>query len=632
MKRLVRTACWLVASVFLSLSPVMAQERSITLLPDTDLPGFDYAVQKGVTLDQCQAACTDDRLCQAFTFNAKSKWCFLKGEAGTAQSFKGATSGQVEYTPSVDEIITERVNALPFPARDLFDSAVYFANSLPQTDPPPPGVTYYDLVASGDEAAAQNNPSAAMVSYRQALAIVKNDPAVWLKLADETDKRADIEAAAGNGTYDLAVNGSYAALNAYMLSETPQEKAAALAGLGKALERREMWREAIATYRMSVGLVDDATLQARLDKVVAEHGFRVTSNQVDAEAAEPRICAVFSDPLPTGDTDLSSYVVVDNARNVAVESDQSQICLTGVEHGRRYHIKLRAGLPSAGGEQLRSDVELDLYVPDRAPFVGFANNAYVMPAGLGGGLPITSVNAKSADAVIYRIGDRNIATAVRNGIFQRTLDGYSAEDVANSYGEKIWEGTVDLAQGAPNVLGVTAIPVRDAIKDLQPGAYVVTAKVTGSQDEYWKEMATQWFIVTDLGLTTVSGDDGVHAFVRSLTSAQPVAGATVRLVAVNNEILGETTTDADGKADFAPGLARGEGGRAPQLIVAETGNEEDYAFLDVSKSAFDLTDRGVEGRPSPGPLDIYATTERGVYRPGETVFITALLRDVHAKA
>ncbi len=70
--------------------------------------------------------------------------------------------------------------------------------------------------------------------------------------------------------------------------------------------------------------------------------------------------------------------------------------------GRRYNIKLRAGLPSANGEELRADVELNLYVPDRAPFVGFANNAYVMPAGLGGGLPITSVNAKTADVVIYR--------------------------------------------------------------------------------------------------------------------------------------------------------------------------------------------------------------------------------------
>src|SRR5690606_6927794 len=119
--------------------------------------------------------------------------------------------------------------------------------------------------------------------------------------------------------------------------------------------------------------------------------------------------------------------------------------------------------------------DINVYVPDREPFVGFANTAYVMPAGLGGGLPITSVNAETADAVIYRIGDRSIATAVRNGIFQRTLDGYSAEDVAGSYGEKIFEGVVELGQGPVNELSVTAIPVTEVIGDLPPGAYVITA-------------------------------------------------------------------------------------------------------------------------------------------------------------
>ena len=79
------------------------------------------------------------------------------------------------------------------------------------------------------------------------------------------------------------------------------------------------------------------------------------------------------------------------------------------------------------------------------------------------------------------------------------------------------------------------------------------------------------------------------------------------------------------------GKTRGDGGRAPQLLSVSTA-ADDYSILDVSKSAFDLTDRGVAGRPSPGPLDLFATTERGVYRPGETVFITALLRDAHAKA
>src|SRR5262249_4016248 len=160
-----------------------------------------------------------------------------------------------------------------------------------------------------------------------------------------------------------------------------------------------------------------------LDADVAQHGFRITDNQVDAEAADPRICVTFSDPLPLTGTDMSNYVVVEGVPNISVDTEQTQICITGIEHGKRYHLTFRAGLPSADNEPLKKDVDLTPYVPARPPFVGFANTAYVLPAGLGGGLPITSVNAKSADVVIYRIGDRNMADTVRNGVFAGNLTG-----------------------------------------------------------------------------------------------------------------------------------------------------------------------------------------------------------------
>ncbi len=633
MRRLLGSAFWVVAALFLtfSLAGAQAAERSTTIKPDTDLPGFDYQVIKGTKLPACQTACEGDNLCRAFTFNQKAGWCFLKGGVGQETAFKGATSGVIAMSPSAETIAAERTAEIPFPAYDLIQSAQSFAADLARTDPAPEGLEYADLVASGDQAVEQSNPAGAWVSYRQALGIMRNDPALWLKLSDVSLARAKAEQQAGNSSYEFASTASYSALSALLLSETVEQRSGAFAALARALAVREMWRESIASYRASIGLVDDETLQAELDAAVAEHGFRVTSNVVDAEAATPRICAVFSETLPDASTDLSGYVVVANAPTAAIETQESQICVEGLQHGQRYNVKLRAGLPAASGETLQNDVELDLYVPDRAPFVGFANNAYVMPAGLGGGLPITSINAEIADVVIYRIGDRSIAAAVRNGVFRGTLDEYKAEDIASQTGEEAWRGQVDLAQGKPNELSTTAIPVAEVLTDTQPGAYVITARVNGEQQEYWQELATQWFIVTDLGLTTVSGDDGVHAFVRSLDSAGPVAGAKVKLVAVNNEILGEAVSDAEGRVTFAPGLARGAGGRAPQLLVAET-EGGDYAFLDLTKPAFDLTDRGVEGRPSPGPLDLFATSERGIYRPGETVFLTATLRDPQARA
>jgi uncharacterized protein YfaS (alpha-2-macroglobulin family) len=58
----------------------------------------------------------------------------------------------------------------------------------------------------------------------------------------------------------------------------------------------------------------------------------------------------------------------------------------------------------------------------------------------------------------------------------------------------------------------------------------------------------------------------------------------------------------------------------------------DYAFLSLKAPAFDLSDRGVSGRAVPAGLDAFVFTERGVYRSGETVQVTALLRDGQGNA
>src|SRR6185437_15944514 len=143
-------------------------------------------------------------------------------------------------------------------------------------------------------------------------------------------------------------------------------------------------------------------------------------------------------------------------------------------------------------------------------------------------------------------------------------------------------------------------------------------------------LATQWFIVSDLGVSAASGSDGVDVFVHSLASAEPLSSTEVRLVARNNEVLTTGRTDSAGFFHFAAGLARGEGGLAPAAVIASL--KDDYAFLNLKAPGFDLSDRGVGGRQAPGALDAFVFTERGVYRTGETVHVTTLLRDAASTA
>ncbi len=102
------------------------------------------------------------------------------------------------------------------------------------------------------------------------------------------------------------------------------------------------------------------------------------------------------------------------------------------------------------------------------------------------------------------------------------------------------------------------------------------------------------------------------------------------MLARNNDVLAEGTTDAEGHVRFDPGLLRGLGGAEAALVTAEDG--DDYAFLDLVEPGFDLSDRGVAGRAAPPPIGVFVTTERGAYRPGETVFATVLAGDDRAVA
>ena len=211
------------------------------------------------------------------------------------------------------------------------------------------------------------------------------------------------------------------------------------------------------------------------------------------------------------------------------------------------------------------------------------------------------------------------------GDFERNLYGYTLNDIAEQKGEQVWTGEMKVEKELNQEI-TTNFPVNEAVPALQPGVYVLAAVPANALTEEYAERATQWFIVSDLGLTAYSGSDGVHAFVNSLATTAPVSGVELRLIARNNEVLASKTTDADGRVAFEPGLSRGEGGLAPALLVASLASG-DYAFLSLKSSPFDLTDRGVAGRDAPTGLDAYVFTERGVYRTGETVHVTALLRN-----
>jgi alpha-2-macroglobulin len=512
-----------------------------------------------------------------------------------------------------------------FKRDDLADSAIKLEAQI-KAEAGPVAKSGATLRTDADSAFRRNDFRTGLQILGQIAATTPEDSGNWLKLA-----RTIFQIKPSNSSEQtfFLERASTAAYIAYQRASGPQDEADALAVLGRALSERKLWRPALDSLRLSLDLREVAEVRGQYEKMRNEYGFRLMDYSVDSDSASPRACFQFSEELAKR-TDFTPFIALAGTDKPAVSAEEKQLCVDGLKHGERYNINLRAGLPSTVKETLPKSAEFNIYVRDRKPFVHFTGRAYVLPRTGQRGIPLVSVNTPAVTVDVFRIGDRNLINTVIDSDFQKPISRYQLSDLGDQRGVKVWSGELATANTL-NQDVTTAFPVDQALGDLQPGVYVMTAAAKGSTGDDDNQLATQWFIVSDLGVTAFSGNDGIHVFINSLASTEAVGHAEVRLIARNNEILATRKTDDSGHVLFEAGLARGEGGLSPAMLTV-TGDKADYAFLSLKTSAFDLSDRGVAGRDAPAGADAFVYAERGVYRSGETVYLTALLRDGQGNA
>ena len=607
-----------------TLTPAVAEEapvpdRRLVIAENTDLYGSDILQLFDTTLAACQRACLADPDCRAFTFNARSNACFPKFQAGEATAFEGAISGFVRDTDSaVLAALPARLDDLSFLRSGDLASARAQAEGL--ADRHRTGLwSADDHLAAAARARAEGN----LVRAAQHLGAALN-------LTDAADQWVEY----GRTLFELAGEGGQqardrreralaAGINGFLRGPSAPVRASAAVLMAETLEALGRGREMIDPLRLAQDQAPRDEIAAMLDTAIGRYGFRIVEHEVDNAPASPRICAVFSEPLVPAGVDYAPFVQI-AAPGIAVEAAGSQLCLDGVEHGQRYSVTFREGLPAASGERLARSVALDLYVRDRPAAVRFPGRGYVLPASGPVALPVETVNLDRLELALRRVSDRNLVRAMQEEIFARPMAFWQEEQFASDIAEEVWRGTAEVAREINRDV-TTRLPMGDIVGTLPAGVYVLRAAIPGA-DPWDSPAASQWFVVSDLGLTTLWGVDGLHVVVRALGDSGPKPGLEVRLVSRANRVLATVETDARGLATFPAALARGTGAAAPALVTVTEG-EADFAFLSLTEPEFDLSDRGVAGRAPAPPVDVFLTTDRGAYRAGETVHLTALARD-----
>jgi uncharacterized protein YfaS (alpha-2-macroglobulin family) len=363
---------------------------------------------------------------------------------------------------------------------------------------------------------------------------------------------------------------------------------------------------------------------------------------VDTTTTAPAICLRFSQNLNTSPAaHYEDYLKFSPALTPALSATGTDLCLTGLDPATKYKLTILQGLAAASGAKLATDQKLDIALADQSPLVAIAGDGFILSRNTTNGLSIQTVNVTRVKIHVLRMSDK-LLPAQLGGLTLGTnlMAPYNLNGLLQNTVAIAWTGSMDIPQDHNRTIS-TAFPIASVIPPGRNGLYLVVAEnaahampesiFTGtggadSDSDFENTLAAHWVVATDIALTSLTGTDGLHVFARSLATAQPLANVDIRLISTGQDVLGKLQTNTNGEADFPAPLLAGTRANAPATLLAY-GPAGDFAFQNLGAPAFDLSDRGVSGRDAPKDFQVFMYTERGIYRPGETIDLMALLRD-----
>ena len=329
---------------------------------------------------------------------------------------------------------------------------------------------------------------------------------------------------------------------------------------------------------------------------------------------------------------VSSYVQFNPAIKFNVEQTDDGFAITSdnFDVSKTYLLTLNKGLRGRIGGVLREQYDNNVAFGELEPSVSFGNPKGVYLASKGSeNIELRITNVPKVKVIISKIYENNLLTAQRYGYYPKDAQGeeyegdyyseYAYADVA--MGDVIYEQEIE-TRSLPKYGNsrLFKFNIEDRLADFK-GIYHI--KVRSSQD-YW--IGDSRFISkSDIGLIAKEGRDKIVIFANSLKTTDPMSGVNMIVYGNNNQVLGMGTTNADGVTEIAFAKKDFTGFR-PGMIIAKTA--EDFNYLPFNNTRVNTSRFEVGGKRSNSTgLDAFVYAERDIYRPGEKVNFSVILRD-----
>lgn len=393
-------------------------------------------------------------------------------------------------------------------------------------------------------------------------------------------------------------------------------------------------------------------------------------------ATEQYASIQFSDPIEIGQ-ELIGLITLGDEREITYSINGSEVKVyTGDKLDGNYSVNINPGIKNTFGKTLEKGYAANLFFENRMPSVKIQGRGNILPNAGQLVLPFESVNLNAVDISIIKIYENNIPQFLQG-------NDLASESGLRRVGKPIIQKTIRLDDD--NTLDLQkkqrfSLDIDKFLKT-EPGAiYRVTIgfrpeyslfkcdsnKIQKNEDadyyggyseygeyspdsdhEFWNRYddyypygydwqnrdnpcassyyskdrwATRNILASNIGLTAKRGSNNTLTIaVSNILTTDPMNGIELELLDFQNQVIQKSSSDKDGFAHF-------ELNRKPFLLVAKNKTERGYLKLDdgssLPLSRFDIT-----GEEIKNGIKGFIFGERGVWRPGDSLFINCIIEN-----
>ncbi len=322
--------------------------------------------------------------------------------------------------------------------------------------------------------------------------------------------------------------------------------------------------------------------------------------------------------------ELKNYVNLDPGRDIKFFTTENSFRIeANFENLQTVNLKIKKGLPGLYGGELEYDYEQVVSLVSLNPSVNFVDKSgkYLMLSGEKN-IEANVVNVDEVEIEVSQVFKNNLIHFLdRYSYTYNNYRGYyNPNFYIRSFGRTLYTEKKEL-RGSRNWLQKVNVNLDEAIKNDYKGIYTVT--VRSSEDRWIQD--SKMIAISDLAIIVKQSADQIVVFVNSIKTAKPVSDVHISVISYNNQTILSGKTNEKGAVEF-DNIKDEIKDFSPQLVTAEL--NDDFNYIDLRETFVETSRFDVGGRTEySNNYQAFIYGDRNLYRPGDEVNISAIVRD-----